>query len=244
MKIIDAVWEKRNLGVTCVEIEIEKSDGISQVIDVLRARNEQYQVVKMATGRPDMAFALQDEGFRYIETLIETGRRFRGRPETPELCRRFEKDISYHYANDAEMARVIAEIRKGDIFATDRISLDPAFSKALAGRRYALWMQDLLAGGKASMVISCYRNEAIGFSIHHNRGSYYDMVLGGLLPEYLDSGYGFVNSYCGINAVYEEGAKVIRSHVSSNNVTILKLHLMFGMQVKSLSDVFIRHRES
>ena len=27
MQIIDAVWEKRNLGVTCVEIDIEKNEN-------------------------------------------------------------------------------------------------------------------------------------------------------------------------------------------------------------------------
>lgn len=241
MKIIDAVWEKRNLGVSCVEMEVGKADAVSEVVNELRKRTEQYQVVKAAPGRPDMAFAIQDEGFRYIETLFETTRRFKGKPETPEICKKYERNISYRFANNSEIERVLDEIRIGEIFSTDRIALDPKFSRQLAGQRYAFWMEDVFTRGNASMVISNYLGDDIGFDIHIDKGKYCEMVLGGLFSEYKDCGLGFANTYCGINAAYEEGARVIKSHVSSNNYAAYRLHMLFGMQVRSMEDVFIKH---
>lgn len=241
MQIVEASWEKRNLGVSCVEIEIRKTDEVSDVIKEIRNRTEQYQVIKSPVGRTDMAFAIQKEGFSYIETMFETTRRLVERPVPPEICEPFIKNIDYHIASNAEVKPVLDEINKGSIFTTDRIALDPYFSKQLAGRRYALWMEDVLKDKRASMIISSYKGENIGFSIHIDKGSFYDMVLGGLFHDWLESGLGFVNSYCGIMAAYEQGAKRLKSHVSSNNFTMLKLHLLFGLQISSMTDNYIKH---
>lgn len=242
MKIIDAVWEKRNLGVTCAEIEVGKTDSVSEVVDALRQRTEQYQVVKLAPGRADLAFAIQNEGFRYIETLFETVCRLDEKPKTPKVFKTFEENASYHYANAFEVERVLNEIKKGDIFTTDRIALDPFFSKQLAGRRYAMWMEDVLSRGNASMLIDCFQHENVGFSIHINKGRYYDMLLGGLFSEYLQSGFGPLLSYCSTNAIYEEGARKAISHVSSNNFEMLKIHMLYNGYIRSLKDVYIKHQ--
>jgi len=67
------------------------------------------------------------------------------------------------------------------------------------------------------------------------------MLLGGLFHDWLESGLGFVNSYSGIMVAYEQGARKLKSHVSSNNFTMLRLHMLFGMQVRSMTDNYIRH---
>lgn len=241
MKIIDAVWEKRNLGVSCVEIEIEKNDNAKSVIEEIRKRTERYQVIKNCIGRTDISIAVQNEGFYYIETLFETGRKLNGRPEPPEICKPFVKNIDYHIATDSEEQHVLEEINRGDIFSTDRIALDPEFSRQLAGRRYALWMKDVLSDNRAYMVISSYKGENIGFNIYVDKGSYYDMLLGGLFYDWLESGLGFVNSYSGIMSAYEQGARRLKSHVSSNNFTMLKLHLLFGLHIHSMTSNYIKH---
>ncbi len=241
MKIIEAVWEKRNLGVSCAEIEVGKTDTVSEVVDELGKRTEQYLVVKAPPGRTDLSFAIQNEGFRYIETMFELGCMFKDRPETPEICRRYVKDIGYHRASESETEHVFNEIRKGEIFSTDRISLDPAFSKQLAGKRYALWMEDVLSKGNATLSITSYQQEDIGFDIHVNKGRYFELLLGGYFTEYHGCGFGFAGEYVTINAAYADGAREIKTHVSSNNPYALRMHMLFGLQMRSLTDVYVKH---
>lgn len=242
LKFIDAVWEKRNLGVSCVEIEIGRRDSATEVINAIRSRQEQYQVIKLAPGRPDLMFVIQDEGFRYMETMVELGRRFDGPPETPEICKGYVKDIGYHYANALETEHVFSEMKKGEIFTTDRIALDPVFSREMAGKRYALWMYDVLTSGRASLAIISYQQKDIGFDIHLNKDRYCELLLGGYFKEYHGCGYGFAGEYVTINRAYEEGARAVRTHVSSNNLYALKMHMLFGLRICSLAYVFIKHK--
>ena len=71
MKIIEAVWEQRNLGVTCAEIEISASDTSNAVRNAVLSRHEQYLVAKVSPANTEVMFALQNMGFTYIETLFE-----------------------------------------------------------------------------------------------------------------------------------------------------------------------------
>ena len=46
MKIVDAFWEERNLGVTCYELELELSDCLESVEDTLSGLTQRrYMVV-------------------------------------------------------------------------------------------------------------------------------------------------------------------------------------------------------
>lgn len=48
MKIINASWEERNLGVTCCEVTIEKDDSLLYVQEELsRLSSVQYLVIKV-----------------------------------------------------------------------------------------------------------------------------------------------------------------------------------------------------
>ena len=241
MKIIEATWEKRNLGVSCLEMEADKRDSVTEILSVLQGREEQYQVVKVASGRADISFALQDIGFRYIETLFETGVVLKDKPVIPDVCRNLIKYTDYHTATDEEEKELIRLIKTGSIFTTDRIALDPSFSIELAGQRYAFWLEDLLCSGKETVFIAEYKHKCIGFNTYVERENYYDGVLGGLYPEYIGSGLGFVNAWCGMNACYEHGARKIKSHVSSNNFTMLQLHLMLGMKIEKIVNTFVKH---
>ena len=70
MKIVDAVWEKRNLGVTTCEVTIEQEDTLEEVnsaCDDLSNRYE-YLVFKIPSNRSDLVLPMQLKNFRYIET--------------------------------------------------------------------------------------------------------------------------------------------------------------------------------
>lgn len=57
MKIINASWEERNLGVTCCEVTIEKDDSLLYIQDELsRLSSVQYLVIKVDTPNVEAHF--------------------------------------------------------------------------------------------------------------------------------------------------------------------------------------------
>ena len=241
MRIVEAKWEERNLGVTCAEIEVGKKDSTDSLESLLKERNEQYIVAKVHSGNVEALFALQEKGFRFIETMFETEIGFATRPETPSICKKMSEKVGYHIASKNEIDGVIELVRSGTIFSTDRIALDPTFSKALAGRRYAYWIADTMPKPGSQMYITEYENKNVGFNVFMDKEAYYDGILGGLFPEYLDMGIGFANMHVAVNAAYDSGAKKMISHVSSNNFQMMKLHLLYGMHIRRLNYCLVKH---
>ena len=75
MKIIDAIWEKRNLGVTCVEVALDATDTVREVKYALAFLEPQYLVVKVPAGRTDLMFCLSEIGCSFIEAAIHVTRK-------------------------------------------------------------------------------------------------------------------------------------------------------------------------
>lgn len=243
MKLIEAVWEKRNLGVSCLEIVIEKKDEVGDVLSAISERSEEYMVAKVPSGRTDILLGLQTKGFQFIETLFEIKAKVSEEPQLPEMCKRFIKDISYHFADKNEIEEVIDHISEGTVFSTDRIALDPHFSPKIAGIRYGNWIRDVMAQEGSKLIITELYGKRVGFVVMQKKNGYYDPFLSGLFAEYLDSGYGFVNPYCSQKCLYELGAKKSVSHISSNNYKILNIDLMFGSQISAITYVLVKHSE-
>ena len=190
----------------------------------------------------DAIFTLQKHGFQFIETMFETEKNLEDKPKAPEICRSLTRHISYHYATNQEKECVIQDIKKGLIFNTDRIALDPDFSLEMAGNRYALWAMDVLKKSNAMMVITEYQGKDVGFNVLVDKGKYYDGMLGGLFPIYLKSGLGFANIHVALNSAYDAGAKRMISHVSSNNFQMFKLHMLYGLSIKRMTYNLVRHK--
>ena len=69
MKIINASWEKRNLGVDCNEIEIESGDTIEEIKKKSADFETEYTVVKVPTGMVEISNYLQSSGYTFIELM-------------------------------------------------------------------------------------------------------------------------------------------------------------------------------
>ena len=71
MKIINASWEERNLGVTCCEVTIEKDDSLLYVQEELsRLSSVQYLVIKVDAPNVEAHFLLAKLGYVFIEANI------------------------------------------------------------------------------------------------------------------------------------------------------------------------------
>lgn len=241
MKIIDATWEKRNLGVTTLEIRVEQNDCLDDLSSSLDKFNSQYNVVKIPAGKADMMFFLQENGFKFIEGVVHLTHSLHDIDLNP-VQKRLDSAVSYKLMNQTDIEQLYNEIKNG-LFYTDRIFLDSYFTKEQAQNRYVNWISDELTRG-TELYKLIYKNENIGFFTFKqiDNGVYYPF-LAGVYKKYQTSGLGAIFCYKPIIEARKRNAKLISTYVSTNNSNTLRLHSMFGFATKSISYVFIRHTD-
>lgn len=239
MKLVEAIWEKRNLGVDCLELHCEAHDAAEAVLAALPL-SVSYQVVRVPAKRVDLLLAVQERGYRLIEMGIDLERRLADF-EMPAIYKRFEKSMAFRQAKGTDVERTLEIIETGRMFTTDRIALDPIFSPRQAGHRYACWIRDLLRqGGALHLAAHNGRDVAFGVAIERRTGVW-EASLGGVFPEPETNGLGFASVYLNTAVPRQHGGTRVVTRVSSNNPPIFRLHLLFGYEPTNLEYVLIRH---
>ena len=162
MKIINAHWEKRNLGVSCTEIIFEEKDSSTDFKTKVLNITSEYLVVKIPVGRIDLSSFLQENNFKFIELITSCFHK----PELPELPKVYDRLINKllcEEMNEVERQETFSRIKEG-LFVDDRVSLDPAFNKDQSNLRYVGWINDEIGKGSIFYKI-VYREKIVGFLI-------------------------------------------------------------------------------
>lgn len=240
MEVIKAIWEKRNLGVECVEFELSESEDVEKIKDTICSATAQYQIAKVPVGNVKMQLAVQECGFDFFETNIQLERKIDLSMQLPNIYARFAKDITYKDATQDEVHFILEEVSKGEMFTTDKVAQDPYFSPELSGKRYALWAKDILEKG-AKTVLGMFRGEIASFTIYEDKGDHYQAFIGGMLNGYRDRGLGFMPLFVTGEHIAMHGGGILRTGVSSNNPSILKLQLLFGCSIKEMKNIYVKH---
>lgn len=239
MKIVDAYWEKRNLGINCIEITVEQTDEVEELKQALQQTNAAYIVVKVPELRMDMFQELTARGYCFVETLIGLEKKI----ELPRLCHEQKCKLPYlSYQIDAAGSRdrVAEQIDLG-LFNTDRISIDSHFSKADAMNRYnGMLTDELVRGGELMEYL--WEEEPIGFTCFRNisQDEYYQS-LSGIYEKYRGHGFGFLPSYFPIIEMEKRSAKRVVTSISTNNVPSLRVHIRDGYVPKTIKNIFVKH---
>ncbi len=244
MKIINAEWELRNLGKRTVELTFEKADLLLEpkvIYDNIQKAERQFQseytVVKVTAGNPQIGIELQRNGFWHIETQIHLKAALADViTSIKKYDDLFEDASAQVISSEDDITCVQNEIRKG-IFTTDRIALDPYFGIEIANQRYANWVGDEVSRGSILSYI-IINGQKVGFSLRRNNQG----LLGGVFTQYQKDNYGAEWQIAGWRDLIHQGSETFYTEVSSNNLKILHLHEAFGYRVRSLSDVFVRHK--
>lgn len=247
MKIVDAFWEKRNLGVTCYELQMELADDIQEVAEKIDNLTErQYMVAKIPSSRYDLVRLFQDRGYSFSETAIELEYNYKklgySPPDIPRGLQKICDRCSWSEMDEADLIQLSDEIKK-NMFHTDRIFIDPEFTREQAAQRYDLWAKDIIRQGHIpykvridDKVIGFFLDQKISPKVYHG-------ILGGIYTEYEDTGMGYVFEYAEFMSKLEWGAEKFVASVSGNNPKVLKLYMPFGAEIKRLIYVFIKHVE-
>ena len=242
MKVIDATWEKRNLGLDVIEVAVDEGDSCEELRSALESVTTPYSVVKIPAGDIPLLMTAQEAGYK----LIETGMTIEGnikRVATPKIYSRFMPFIEIREANEQELSKILEEVSRGEIFSTDRIAVDPAFSKEIAGRRYYNWCCDVMQKG-AMMEVALYKGQPVAFNLSmlKNERGLSDGLIGGVFDEAKNMGFGFLVAELEMDLCKKLGGKICLGRVSSNNAAILRLHMQYGFEVKSIQYVLIKHQ--
>lgn len=244
MRIVDAFWDTKNLGLDTLEISVKHTDTAAEVErlgELLEARRQGcYTVVKVPSTRPDILVPLSGLGLRFAESTFDLRLKIGGDDfRVPRLFERMDKKISYGPITTPEQEqRLELEIMQG-IFSTDRISLDPRFGKTVAARRYLNWLHAEKANG-AGLYELRHGEVPFGFFALKALGdAKFDNFLAGLYTSHLHAGIGFAMIGKAIEAIWESGGTWYNTHVSSNNFSVFRLYQHYGFAVHSISYVWV-----
>lgn len=241
MKIVDAFWEKRNLGVDTTEITIEISDTVSQVQTALETLCTEYQVVKIPAGMIDLMWLAEKNGFHYIETSIHVIHNLKNLTFSP-LVERLNKKIQYEPMKESEKDELYKKIKKG-MFYTDRIYLDPFFSDVQAANRYIGWIEDEQKKG-SELFQYLYKDQKIGFfTFKQIENNVYYPFLAGIYPEYQKNVFGAVYIYKPLIEAKKRNGKMISTYISTNNSNAVRMHIESGFQFREVTYVYVKHKK-
>ena len=237
MKVIDAIWEKENLGVTSKEVLVDSNDSVDVVNTGLANLNDQYIVVKVPASQFGITTLVQDMGYKFVEEMIEVEHDLH-EVKRNRILQRLYDSLDYKEMDASDIETLYSEVDKG-MFSTDRISNDPHFSVELSARRYKNWIKFMLNSGAIPYVMS-YKGEPAGFIILTTKDKIvYHSVLGGGYEKFRKTGLGMVQKEQEI--VKSLGGKFVSTNVSSNNVNQCKALLANGYTVRNINHVFVKH---
>ncbi|MFT5337238.1 MAG: hypothetical protein ACI9YL_001240 [Luteibaculaceae bacterium] len=239
MKIVDATWEKRNLGVDCKEIFFEKGDNNIHFIEQLKGISAEYTVVKIPVSNIELSYFLQENGFKFMEAITQCYHKAE-LPVLPKIYNRFIDNVTCDIMVKEDVEDLFQRIRN-NLFVDDRVSLDPEFTIQQANNRYVGWVNDELEKGSVLYKI-IYKDKPIGFFNMRDKGNgNFFASIGGIYPEFQNGGFGVCMNYHQIQKAMKLGAKRIYTAFSSNNIGSYAIHLLMSYQMEEQNYVFVRH---
>ena len=238
MQIVEAHWEKRNLGKTCFEIAIEPDDTLVAFNEaeqaIINENGAEYLVVKTPTGLTEFLHGLPSLGYTFLEASFRLTLK-RSQYACPKMLERLDRGATTQtLSQDEDVERVYNEIRKS-IFTADRVTLDGHFSNEITDERYVNWISDVMQAGGVMCEVNV-GDDAIGFFVlqpvdtKRVRG-----ILTGLYDTFSDSGLGGVLMKKLNDFVWDQGYSLYEAHVASNNLAALRSNLIFGAQIDEIS---------
>lgn len=239
MKITEAFWEKKSLGLATLELNIDLGDDLGSALNKVDYKRFQHVVCKVPA--PDIASChiLEEQGFRFVEAQMDVFKSLKVPLDFESDTFQIAKRMTCLETTSSHIQNIASEIQKG-IFDTDRVALDPRFGSSLAAERYANWLLDEFHSG--SKVFEILRGErGVGFFIlrpHSQQTGQYAVVLGGMYQEWKNSHYGVAVVGCPILEAKRLGGLELTTSISTNNLPIIRQYMYFGYHLRKVNYVF------
>lgn len=237
MNIVNAIWEKRNLGVNTLEITFDQNDSIETVEESLKKIKAEYIVLKVPTYLTNLLPLIQDNGYHYIEDMIHFVNYLSNIHRNP-IQQRLYDSITVEPMSAVDMHVLFTEIRNG-FFSSDRIYLDPYFNREASINRYINWIEDEEKQG-TEFLKHVYKNDTVGFFALKEIGNgHYTSFLGGIYKLYRKGGIGAIIK--APEEVRNRNGKKLSTSVSTNNPAQIKAMALNGYIPENITHTFIKH---
>ena len=234
-------WDDPHFGLESMELAVTDADSDGAALaeaEKVLSSGKVYCAVKIPVKRVALIHALEERGFRFLETQAE-------------LHLNLSKDFQpeKYLLSIAERGRIepvssedfpFLLNRLEGVFDSDRICLDPAFGPEISLSRYRGWLSDRFGKDVAHIAWIIADGKRMGFFFMECKGAFADSALAGLFPEFKGTGYAPLVISSHIACAKELGCRKLVTRVSMNNLESLRLHLAFGYQIASANYV-MRH---
>jgi len=241
MKIIDAVWEKRNLGVSTCEVVIENKSDIKEFFNNRQWNDYEYIVVKFPTELIGFANDLADADFHFIETAVACHYDVRKEFNLNPIQKRFFENCQYVLMNDKDLAELHTNL-ENILFETDRVALDPYFTLQQANNRYWGWINDEIER-ESEVYKIIYRQKSAGFfGLKGSKIRPFEFLAGVYKP-FQNVGIGSIINYMSIEAAKNQGAIELQGAFSTNNKGAFAIHMSMGYVLDNVEYVFVKHNK-
>ena len=232
IKIVDAFWEKRNLGVSVTEVILPKNTAINELQRIQELESD-LVYVKVHYENREVIEKLTDENFKYIENQFSIQKKLK----KFSIDQIYERTISFLdcvFIDTLEGAEVLLDELDKNIFVTDRIALDPYFGVELANIRYKNWIRDMISSGDYECVVLKTKQDSIpvGFYINRYKKNTANCVLGAVFEDFKNRAVGHSFIYFSLKNAIERNCKILRTQISSNNMSVFNIYSsVFGFEI-------------
>jgi GNAT superfamily N-acetyltransferase len=233
VKIINAFWEKENIGLQTTEIIFAGGEDLNEFI---REKNHnEHVVLKIPSHQLDIIHYCESIGYSFIEQQFELSKRLKKKdfPRTVEII---ANDYRYEEVTTDENLQIILDEIDYGIFDTDRIYLDPLLGPKYSSKRYKNWLRTMYADlqNKIYLIKDTDDNNYIGFyCINISDPHVCKGILGSVFHEYKNSGIGVLFIYFAVKYATEQGFRRYATAVSSHNIAVMNLYQLLSFQINS-----------
>ncbi|MFA6718057.1 MAG: hypothetical protein WCS15_03150 [Prevotella sp.] len=242
MKIVNCVWEIRNIGCKTAELTFEKGERVDKAVFDCLDQEYDYIVVRAPILEGKMYADLSSRGYSFIENQITFEKRWQDFIVMDRLYKRtLDKVTISKVIDEADLKRLLSRITR-DMFVTDRISLDPHFGADYAVRRYCYWSEDMYHQGYNVYKVNLDGKE-VAFSINK-------ITADGTLVVPLGGGFtdvdGVATGPTALLAIYkmkETGMvfKRFKAKISSNNLPMIRVYNKLQFEQTHFDYIFVKH---
>lgn len=240
MNTVDCTWELINLGVKTCEISFDKGEkDLSELLLILE-KDYKYIVVKAPVGDYANYSILSNNYYSFNESVIGVEKQFQTFVEEDKYIKYYLKRSTLLRIESVERMQSVLDKIDTSMFNTDRIALNPYFGCEVANRRYRNWICQEYNAESYLFEIE-FNKQVVGFCLMKIDGSSVVYLLGGIYPSYKGLGVGLLiplAPYLFAKNYEDIVLMKVKTHISSNNMEIVRCYTNLGYSITSIDYVF------
>ncbi len=223
MKVINAIWEKKNTGFKTCELEFNSEDTINDYLNNNIEKDYEFIVAKVPANNIVMVHQLEDSGYKFMETQFTISSV--AKQEVDKIDQKWGKALTgtgyKKIDNKDDLEFLLTNILEG-MFTYDRISLDERFGKEISAWRYINWIRDMFEDNKYEIFMLEKNSSKVGFFITNEVDkNVLQSTMGGIFNKYQGQGLSIAMIYYCLHIAVDRNIRNVIASFSSNNQNML-----------------------